>query len=41
MNKGLVIAVKRNGKVIRRGVGIPPWKSLVEELQDNKPDIKK
>ena len=34
VNKGLVLAVKRNGKVVRRGVGIPPWKELVDEMQD-------
>lgn len=34
INKGLIVAVKRTGKVIRRGVGLPPWKSLVEEFQD-------
>lgn len=30
--QGLVIAVKRTGKVSRRGVGMPPWKVIVEEL---------
>lgn len=34
MKKGIVIAVKRNGRVLRRGVGIPPWKIIVEEFQD-------
>jgi hypothetical protein len=33
-SKGLVIAVKRNGKVVRRGVGLPPWKQVVDEFQD-------
>ena len=34
VSKGLVIAVKRNGKVVRRGVGLPPWKQVVDEMQD-------
>jgi hypothetical protein len=34
VKKGIVIAVKRTGKVFRRGVGIPPWKILAEDLQD-------
>jgi hypothetical protein len=34
VDKGLVLAVKRTGKVVRRGVGIPPWKVLVDEMQD-------
>ena len=34
VKRGIVIAVKRNGKVLRRGVGIPPWKSLADDLQE-------
>lgn len=34
MKKGIVIAVKRSGKVLRRGVGIPPWKILADDLQE-------
>ena len=34
VKKGIVIAVKRNGKVLRRGVGIPPWKIIAEDLQE-------
>lgn len=30
--QGLVLAINRNGKVIKRGVGMPPWKNLVEEI---------
>jgi hypothetical protein len=33
MSKGLVLAVRNDGKVIRRGVGIPPWKILIEEFR--------
>jgi hypothetical protein len=29
---GIIIAVKKSGKVIRRGVGLPPWKQIVDEL---------
>ena len=29
---GVVLAIKRNGKVIRRGVGKPIWKELLEEF---------
>jgi hypothetical protein len=32
VEKGLVLAVKNTGKIIRRGVGMPPWKTLVDEL---------
>eukprot|EP01041_Mallomonas_annulata_P001941 gene1941-3765_t len=31
--KGLVLVVNRSGKIIRRGVGIPPWKTVVEEVE--------
>lgn len=34
VKRGIVIAVKRSGKVLRRGVGIPPWKVLAEDLQE-------
>ena len=34
VKKGIVVALKRNGKVLRRGVGIPPWKIIAEDLQD-------
>jgi len=30
---GVVIAIRRDGSVARRGVGKPPWKELVDELQ--------
>ena len=33
LDQGLVLAVRRDGKITRRGVGIPPWKSLIEELE--------
>lgn len=29
--KGVVIALKKTGKVVRRGIGLPPWKKLIEE----------
>jgi hypothetical protein len=29
--QGLVIAVKKTGKVARRGLGLPPWKEVLEE----------
>ena len=32
MKEGLVLVLNRFGKVTRRGVGLPPWKQLVEEL---------
>ena len=34
VKRGIVIAIKRNGKVLRRGVGIPPWKTLADDLQE-------
>lgn len=30
--QGLVIVVKQNGQVTRRGLGLPPWKKLVEDF---------
>jgi hypothetical protein len=33
VKEGLVIALKRNGKVLRRGIGLPPWKQLIDELE--------
>lgn len=32
MSKGLVLVLKDNGKVIRRGVGLPPWNQIIDEL---------
>jgi len=32
LGQGLIIAVKRNGQVGRRGIGLPPWKTLLNEL---------
>ena len=40
IEKGLVLAVKNNGKVIRRGVGMPPWKTLIDELTGTPPPSK-
>ena len=31
--QGIVIAVARNGKVVRRGLGLPVWKSLIAEIE--------
>jgi hypothetical protein len=31
--EGIIIAVKKSGKVIRRGLGLPIWKQLIEELE--------
>ena len=28
LERGLVLLVRRSGRVVRRGVGVPPWKSL-------------
>lgn len=33
LSQGLVLAVKQSGKVVRRGLGLPPWKQLIEEFQ--------
>jgi len=32
LKQGIVIAVKQNGVIQRRGLGLPPWKTLVEEM---------
>ena len=32
LKQGIVLAIKQNGVIIRRGLGLPPWKSLVEEM---------
>ena len=34
IKEGLVLAVDKTGKVIRRGLGQPPWKQLVEEVRN-------
>ncbi len=33
VSKGLVLLVDSNGRVVRRGVGIPPWKKLADEFK--------
>jgi hypothetical protein len=33
-NEGIAIVVANNGKVIRRGVGIVPWRQMVEQLEE-------
>eukprot|EP01035_Chromulina_nebulosa_P018705 gene18705-24464_t len=32
VTKGLVLAIRNDGKIIRRGIGLPPWKEIVEEF---------
>jgi hypothetical protein len=32
--EGIAIVVANNGKVIRRGVGIVPWRQMVEQLEE-------
>ena len=32
--EGIAIVVANNGKVIRRGVGIVPWRKMVDELEE-------
>jgi len=36
LKQGLVIAVRRTGEVNRRGLGLPPWKNLVNDLEIGK-----
>jgi hypothetical protein len=36
VKQGLVLAVNQKGQVIRRGLGLPPWKDLCEELTKKK-----
>eukprot|EP00981_Chlorochromonas_danica_P015086 scaffold10372_cov243-Ochromonas_danica.AAC.11 len=31
--RGLVIVINKTGKVIRRGLGLPPWKEIIDELK--------
>lgn len=33
VGQGIVIAVARSGKVVRRGLGVPAWKSLISEVE--------
>jgi len=33
VKKGLVLAVNSSGKIVRRGVGLPPWQKLMEEMK--------
>ena len=30
--EGLVLVARKTGKIVRRGLGLPPWKELVDEL---------
>ena len=32
VKQGIVIAVNQKGRVIRRGIGLPPWKEICEEF---------
>jgi hypothetical protein len=32
--QGLVLAVSRSGKIVRRGIGLPPWKQVVDEMDE-------
>ncbi|KAJ1438321.1 hypothetical protein B484DRAFT_444687 [Ochromonadaceae sp. CCMP2298] len=34
--QGLVVSLAKTGKVVRRGLGAPPWKEVVQELVDGK-----
>ena len=31
MKQGIVVLVNRSGKIVRRGLGVPPWKEVVTE----------
>ena len=31
--QGIVVAIKKTGKVVRRGIGMPPWKIVVEDFK--------
>jgi hypothetical protein len=33
MDKGFMIVVKKNGKILRRATGLPPWDSLVNTME--------
>ncbi|KAJ8602296.1 hypothetical protein CTAYLR_007850 [Chrysophaeum taylorii] len=35
---GVVIAVRRDGTIARRGVGKPPWRDVINDLQDDDDD---
>lgn len=35
MFKGIVLVVRSNGKIIRRGIGIPPWKTILAEIEES------
>ena len=32
IQKGIVLAIKSDGKIVRRGIGIPVWKQVEKEL---------
>lgn len=34
--QGIVLAIAKDGKVKRRGLGIPPWKEVVEGFKNKK-----
>ncbi len=33
INKGFIIVVKKNGKILKRATGLPPWDSLVNAME--------
>lgn len=33
LNKGFIIVVKKNGKILRRATGLPPWSDLVGTME--------
>lgn len=37
-SRGIVIVCNRDGKVVRRGLGVPVWNKVVAELNDGDPE---
>ena len=33
VKKGIVIAIRNDGIVVRRGIGIPPWKEIIPKFK--------
>ena len=31
--EGLVLAINKAGKIVRRGVGSPPWRTLIDDIR--------
>jgi hypothetical protein len=40
IQQGLVLAVRKDGNIVCRGIGAPPWKQIVTELNTKPSNLK-